>query len=512
MRHRTNALALAFCATVATAQIQTYATLNAAQEVPPTTSTATGVGRATFNENGTVTYFVTTSGLTGAPTVAHIHQGNAGGNGGAFVTLTPIPGTNDFKGTSAVITAGQRNALLTDGCYFNVHTAAFPGGEIRGQILGVRRSRFKATLDQAQETPPSGSAATGTAEVWLSEPENVITYEVDTVGLAASTAAHIHAGAVGVAGPVVVGLNGAAPRFCGAAVLAAADVVALKASGLYFNVHTAAFPGGEIRGQIVPAKEQYTVYSSGNQETPPNASVHTACATFVYDPVAQTLQYQINTTLPAISAMHLHTGAIGQSGPVSIGLTGTPPVMTGTVSLTSAVHLANLRRGNLYLNQHTNAFPGGELRGNLRHAADPYGFGSPDSAGLTPRLAGSGYVTHGTPFEVNLFDAAPNQPYNLYVGTQELFWPVVSAALPYDASIIAPCAFIWTDWDPFLFLSGTTDAQGCATQTITLPASPAFDCLRLIFQGFVADPTANAFGFVVSDALQVRLAQTTLPY
>jgi hypothetical protein len=444
--------------------------------------------------------------------VAHIHLGAAGATGAAFVTLTQIPGTADYKGTSGVITAAQRNALLTDGCYFNVHTAQFPAGEIRGQILGVRRSRFKASLDQAQEIPPTGSTAVGTAEVWLIEPENVITYEVDTVGIAAPANAHIHAGAVGASGPVVVGLNGAAPPFCGAATLSAADVTALKAGGLYFNVHTTAFPGGEIRGQLTPAKEQYTIFANGAQETPPNASVHTACATFVYDPVAGNLQYQINTTLPAISAMHLHTGAINQSGPVAVGLTGTPPVMSGTVAFTNVTHIANLRRGNLYLNLHTTAFPGGEIRGNLRHAADPYGFGSPDSAGPAPRLGGSGYVTHGSAFEVVLFEAAASQPYTLFVGTNELFWPAVSAPLPYDASFLAPCAFVWTDWDPLVFLTGTTDAVGCASQTILLPSSPAFDCLRLVFQAFIADPAANPFGFVVSDALQTRFAQATLPY
>ncbi len=112
MRIRSSAIVmLALLAAPLTAQIQLYSTLNGAQEVPPAPTTATGVGRATFNANGTVTYLVTTTGLTGPPTVAHIHLGVAGANGASFVTLTAIPATNNFKGTSAVLTAAQRTAL-----------------------------------------------------------------------------------------------------------------------------------------------------------------------------------------------------------------------------------------------------------------------------------------------------------------------------------------------------------------------------------------------------------------
>ncbi len=513
MRIRSSAIVmLALFAAPLTAQIQLYSTLNGAQEVPPAPTTATGVGRATFNANGTVTYLVTTTGLTGPPTVAHIHLGVTGASGAPFVTLTAIPATNNFKGTSAVLTAAQRTALLTDGSYFNVHTGAFGGGEIRGQILGVRRSRFTAMIDGAQETPPSGSAATGTAELWLSEPENVLTYEIDTAGLAAPAVAHLHAGAVGSPGPILVGLNGSSPRFCGVVALTASDVTSLKAGATYLNIHTLAFPGGEIRGQVLAATEEFTAFCTGSQEVPANASVHTACATFVYNPTTMTLQYQINTTLPAITVMHLHTGPIGLSGGVAVGLAGTPPVITGTVAFTSTVHLGNLRRGNLDVNLHTAAFGGGELRGNLRPAGDVYGFGSPDSAGGPPRMGTSGYIGQGAPFEVNVFDAAASQPFILFIGLQSLFWVDGGVPLPFDASVLAPCAFVWTDWSSTVFLTGVTDTEGCGSVAVSLPASPFFDCLVIQFQAFITDPNANPFGFTTSDAVHARVAQVALPY
>jgi hypothetical protein len=498
-------------ATTSFGQIQLYAAMDGLQEVPPTPSAATGVGRATFNENGTVTYHVIATGLTGTATAAHIHQAAAGANGGVIVGLTQIPGTPEWKGTSGVLTAAQRTALLTDGCYFNVHTSTFAGGEIRGQILGVRRSRFVATLDEAQETPPTGVIGTGFGELWLTEPENVVTYDVVTSNLTGASLGHVHSGAVGVAGPVIFTLNGSG-HFCGAATMSAADVATLKAGGTYFNVHTLAFPGGEIRGQILPANEHFTVFCNGPQETPPTPSVHTACGTFVLNAPANTLTYSIVTTLPAITAMHLHTGAVGQSGGVAIGIGGSAPVITGTTAALTATQLANLRRGNLYLNLHTTAFPGGEVRGNVRPSADPFGFGSPDSSGGPPRIGGSGYFGQGAPFEVRVFDAAPTSNILLFVGLSTTFWPSQGVGLPFDASVFAPCAYVWTDWDLTVFLPGVTDAEGCAQFPITLPVNPFFDCLRLCFQGFISDPNANAFGFVVSDALHVRVAHTTLAF
>jgi hypothetical protein len=72
-----------------------------------------------------------------------------------------------------------------------------------------------------------------------------------------ATAAHIHQGAAGVNGPVIVPLVGGAGATAGTwtvtpgAILTVAQLTALRASGLYVNIHTATNLGGEIRGQIV---------------------------------------------------------------------------------------------------------------------------------------------------------------------------------------------------------------------------------------------------------------------
>ena len=105
--------------------------LNGAQEVPPNAATGTAMGNLTLTVTA-ITCSVSVSGLTGVPTAAHIHQGPPGANGPIIVTLTGIvvgfnPPTSFFC-TSATLTPAQIADLDAGNLYFNVHTAAFPGG------------------------------------------------------------------------------------------------------------------------------------------------------------------------------------------------------------------------------------------------------------------------------------------------------------------------------------------------------------------------------------------------
>jgi hypothetical protein len=126
--------------------------LSAANEVPAVALGATGT--ATFTLNGkTLTYVVTVNGLSGNAAASHIHFGAAGSNGGIVYPFTAAAvqsgqvasGTVDLtqpvsNGTTS-ISGDSALALLNSGLlYTNVHTAANPGGEIRGQIMRVQSS------------------------------------------------------------------------------------------------------------------------------------------------------------------------------------------------------------------------------------------------------------------------------------------------------------------------------------------------------------------------------------
>lgn len=117
----------------ATAPSMFAATLAGSQEVPPNPSTATGSGSLTVDPvTKAFTATITTTGITG--TAAHIHNGAAGVSGPIIFPLTETPSGSGKWSTSGTFTDIQLGALNAGNYYFNVHSAAFPNGEIRGQI------------------------------------------------------------------------------------------------------------------------------------------------------------------------------------------------------------------------------------------------------------------------------------------------------------------------------------------------------------------------------------------
>jgi hypothetical protein len=108
--------------------------LDAKSEVPPNASTATGTADVDYDPaTKKLTWTLTYSGLTGAATAAHFHgPGEPGKVAGVKV---PIPSaTSSPAEGSATLTDEQAADFLAGKYYINVHTAANPGGEIRGQV------------------------------------------------------------------------------------------------------------------------------------------------------------------------------------------------------------------------------------------------------------------------------------------------------------------------------------------------------------------------------------------
>ena len=244
--------------------------LSGAQENPAVVTSATGQGTVVISADGsTITYIVTYSGLSGTVNAAHIHTGAAGTNGGVILPLTagpsPMVGTltaANFSASGSITTFAQAVAAIRAGTtYFNLHTAANPGGEVRGQIVAAGDAYF-ADLNGAQENPTVATAATGKGTVVISADGSTITYLVTYSGLSGTVnAAHIHTGAVGANGGVILPLTASASPMVGTLTAAnfsasgsvttfAQAVAAIRAGTTYFNLHTAANPGGEIRGQI----------------------------------------------------------------------------------------------------------------------------------------------------------------------------------------------------------------------------------------------------------------------
>ena len=123
--------------------------LSGYNEVPPVSTTGQGRFKAELDRDaGTITYELTFSGLTGAAAAAHLHFAQRDVNGDVVVPLcapctSPVTGTIAQANIVAVrgldTFAELVSAIRAGRIYVNVHTAAFPGGEIRAQLNNRNR-------------------------------------------------------------------------------------------------------------------------------------------------------------------------------------------------------------------------------------------------------------------------------------------------------------------------------------------------------------------------------------
>ncbi|MDE5453079.1 CHRD domain-containing protein [Bradyrhizobium sp. CSA112] len=113
--------------------------------------------------------------------------------------------------------------------------------------------KMKATLDGKAQVPPNTSAGKGTADIDYDPASKKLSWKLSYSGLSGpATAAHFHgpAEAGKNAGVAVAIPNAASSPVEGSATLTDAQAADLVAGKYYVNIHTAANPGGEIRGQV----------------------------------------------------------------------------------------------------------------------------------------------------------------------------------------------------------------------------------------------------------------------
>jgi hypothetical protein len=112
---------------------------------------------------------------------------------------------------------------------------------------------FVATLSGASEVPPNSAAGTGTVEATLDTDAKTLGWTITYSGLSGdATAAHFHGPAAegANAGPVLPIEGSLASPISGTATLSDAQIADLQNGLWYFNIHTAQFPDGELRGQL----------------------------------------------------------------------------------------------------------------------------------------------------------------------------------------------------------------------------------------------------------------------
>ncbi len=117
-------------------QFQCSADIDGSQEVPPVVEPGTGSATITYDDNtNQLSWNIVFAGLTGVPIAAHFHEAPATMNGGVVIgIIPPAAPVSPLIGNALVPTELNEVQLLLGNWYINIHTQAFPGGEIRGQV------------------------------------------------------------------------------------------------------------------------------------------------------------------------------------------------------------------------------------------------------------------------------------------------------------------------------------------------------------------------------------------
>lgn len=231
--------------------------LNTRLENPmPAGRTETGLLTMQLYSNNVLRYSFRVENLASGDqlTMAHFHVGDPVTNGPIIQAFPSFSGTT----ASGEITLRQSLAdSLKDSkndIYFNVHSTQVPSGLVRGTVNSDIIAAADVAMTGLNEVPPVVTTATGTALIRLTVGRKL--YSKVTVtnlpGGETLTMAHIHRGAAGVNGAVLVGLCATAADF-GISKMTQLDEAAanaVKTEALYTNVHTNTHPDGVIRGQI----------------------------------------------------------------------------------------------------------------------------------------------------------------------------------------------------------------------------------------------------------------------
>ncbi len=330
---------------------------------------------------------------------AHLHIGFAGENGPVELSLIAqnsddgrsgvfYPGDNTFKNVDSDVAgrlAGRQH-------YLNIHSEAYPAGEIRGQVVPEADIYFYAPLSSGIENFGNTSEGRGAVlvEWYADDSEIVLTGAFANLGsdFNPGIGSHIHVGFAGqsggviVANPATVGDDARSGSYHpdeNTFTLEPDDVALVVNRQTYFNVHTVEWPGGEIRGSLLPLAQHYFAANlTGEAEVEP-------VFTDAFGGVVAELRGNQLTVSGSFSDLgsnfnespgaHIHYGRAGENGGVAFPFEvdtgdaddardGVVPGPANTFKLSEDDILA-LAAGELYVNIHSEENQPGEIRGQL---------------------------------------------------------------------------------------------------------------------------------------------------
>ena len=345
--------------------------LSGSQEVPAVNTMSMATAVVEIDEDlPAFSVSVDVSGLTDV-TGVHVHDGGIGMNGPVAFPLTDA-GDGTYVLAETNISPSNLDALTNGEWYLNVHTTANPNGEVRGQIVPDTKAVVTFSLSGSQSVPAVDTMVTGSGYALFDTTNNNVSLVAVTT-LENATMAHIHSGFAGENGDVVVTLvesetTAGVWMTDGSVALDEATAAQLLAGGHYVNIHSEAFASGEIRGQITPDNiEVYGIIASGLQEVPAVTTTASGAGAFTLNTSTGALSGSVTVTGMTATMAHIHEGEAGVNGGVLLGLTAGADGMWSVPANTmlTAEQMGVMADGALYTNFHSDAFPSGEIRGQI---------------------------------------------------------------------------------------------------------------------------------------------------
>jgi hypothetical protein len=374
-----------------------------AVSVPVTTTNAA----LTVSENGkSINYSVNYTG-SGTITAVEIRLGAAGSNGPLLFTLATAPFTNPLTGTltegDLILVLSQNVTNFADALnkieagltYVLISTKAHSTGEMRGQLGAATLA--SAVLNGAQVVPPVAGPGAGVFTLTFDETQSTLTATLSFSGLSSSSSAnsaHLRFGAAGVGGgpdifdlskvpfssPLVKNLT-VADFNPNPPIATFADAVdALLTGQMYVDVDTTAHSGGEIRGQIGPARLTSTLTDaavvpgpvvsgfSGSANVILNATQTEALVLLTHNVLTPDSVGLYTENPGSIGPLLYDVGAIAGSAasPVNAILREGQLIQSPPRAILTFTDFTNaLLIGKTYLDVRSPSFPAGAIRGQI---------------------------------------------------------------------------------------------------------------------------------------------------
>jgi CHRD domain/Secretion system C-terminal sorting domain len=360
------------------------ADMNGLQTVPVAAGNAYGLGSFSLSKDkSTLDYKIICQNLSGSITSAELHFGAVGQTGAMAADLSASVFGNVIYGTL------QPNSQLLDSLfagriYCNISTANNSTGEIRSQLVNYKGLSFEAIIEGIQMVPAITTPAVGISIIRLSPDLDTLFYDAAFDGIGTSIDyAHLHIGYAGapyaallvdfsnsISGNRIKGMK------TGSSVNSSI-IKRLLISNLAYIVHTAAYPNGEIRGEVVRyARESFTINCSGSQVVSPvnTAAYGTGFVSVNRNEDNAHFAWIAGNLSSNVTAAHFNKNVFGQNGPLlydmssQMTVTATEASASGYWKSTDNTpftisNSTQFQTDSVYLELINSAYPGGELRG-----------------------------------------------------------------------------------------------------------------------------------------------------